>query len=106
MKKTHSFLLILFLLVTSVSAYYNMYSGDDFENVIVNGNDINSVEEVIYSNDNVVYIDLDNYDNLEVFRKNNSNYYIYEGKTFEEEKIVRCYVDAPKGKLFYIKCPN
>lgn len=105
MKKIYSFALVLLLLVTSVFAYYNMYSGDDFESVVVNNN-IDSAEEVVYPNEKVVYVNLEESNDLRVFKKNDSDYYIYEGRIFEEEKIVRCHTSAPESRLFYIKCPN
>lgn len=68
MKKIYSFVLVLLLLVTSVFAYYNMYSGDDFESVVVNNN-IDSAEEVVYPNEKVVYVNLEESNDLRVFKK-------------------------------------
>ena len=35
----------------------------------------------------------------------NQDYYIYESPYRDATKLIKCYDEAPKGKLFYTKCP-
>lgn len=104
MKRIYLFGFILFLLVASTSAYYNMYSGDEFLEVVVNNNSIG--DDFVYDNDNIIYLNSSEYYSLEYYSDGDKDYYKYKGKIFDEEKVVRCYSEVPEDKLFYIKCPN
>lgn len=54
-----------------------------------------------YSN----YKRLNYYKNYKALENDNEKYYIYKSKFFSGIQKIRCYNEAPEGKLFYTKCP-
>lgn len=62
-----------------------------------------------YKNDNYKFYDK-TYWKYEDYRRTsdleeNQDYYIYESPYREAAKLIKCYDKAPKGKLFYTRCP-